>query len=72
MTQTQEEADHQFALMLSREAYYDDANDYYGIYDDFEDAKKKNKRKSLTRDDEWNPEGKKPKKAIKKTPVSQG
>lgn len=74
MAETQEEADRQFALMLSREAYYEEDNNYYGLYEDADgmDYSKKKKRKSSTgKDDEWNPLGRKSnKRALKKTPVS--
>ena len=71
MSKTQEEEDHALALLLSREAYYDDQDAYYGMYGDLDDddeakAKKKQKRKSRTFDDEWNPTGRPSKKAHKK------
>jgi hypothetical protein len=68
---TQEESDHQFALLLARESYFED-EDYYGVYADFipkSPKNKKTKRKSEPRDEEWNPDGKKPKKAIKKQSI---
>ncbi len=74
MAETQEDADRQFALMLSREAYYGEDHSFYGLYEDPECAEqtKKKKRKSSAagKDDEWNPTGRKPnKRVLKKTPI---
>ena len=66
----QEETDRQFALMLSK-AYDDDQDDYYAHYNFTSTPPNNNpKRKSISlvhEDPEWNPDGKKSKKMIKKT-----
>ncbi len=63
----QEEKDHQFALKLARESYYDPSFDEEDDYASFYPEQKKSKEiKKKLGDDAWYPDGKKKKKCKRK------